>query len=40
VQKEGRSVSAVYFPLSGMFSLLVVLNGGRTAETCVMAGKA
>jgi CRP-like cAMP-binding protein len=36
VQKEGRSVSAVYFPLSGMLSLLVVLNGGRTAETCVV----
>ena len=36
VQKEGRSVTTIYFPLSGMFSLLVVLKGGRTVETCVV----
>jgi hypothetical protein len=36
VQKEGRSVTTIYFPLSGMLSLLVVLKGGRTVETCVV----
>lgn len=36
VQKEGRSVTAVHFPLSGMLSLLVVLKGGRTVETSIV----
>jgi CRP-like cAMP-binding protein len=35
-QKEGREVATVYFPLSGMLSLLVVLKGGRTVETSVV----
>lgn len=36
VQKEGREVAAIHFPLSGMLSLLVVLKGGRMAETSVV----
>lgn len=36
VQKEGHEVAAVHFPLSGMFSLLVVLKGGRTLESSVV----
>jgi CRP-like cAMP-binding protein len=36
VQKEGRNVAAIFFPLSGMLSLLVALKGGRTVETCVV----
>ena len=36
VQREGQEVAAIHFPLSGMFSLLVVLKDGRTAETSVV----
>ncbi|WP_036050300.1 Crp/Fnr family transcriptional regulator [Bradyrhizobium sp. Tv2a-2] len=36
VQKEGEQVTAIHFPLSGMLSLLVVLKGGRMAETSVV----
>jgi len=36
VQEEGRKITAIHFPLSGMFSLLVVLKGGRTAEISVV----
>jgi hypothetical protein len=36
VQKEGQQVTAILFPLSGMLSLLVVLKGGRKAETSVV----
>lgn len=36
VQKEGQEVTAVHFPLSGMFSLLVVLKDRRTVETSVV----
>lgn len=36
VQKEGQEITAVHFPLSGMFSLLVVLKDSRTAETSVV----
>jgi CRP-like cAMP-binding protein len=35
-QEEGQEVTAIHFPLSGMFSLLVVLKDGRTAETSVV----
>jgi len=36
VQTEGQQVRAIHFPLSGMFSLLVVLKGGLKAETSVV----
>jgi CRP-like cAMP-binding protein len=36
VQREERSVTAIHFPLSGMFSLLVVLKGGRTLESSII----
>ncbi len=36
VQKEGREVETVHFPLCGMLSLLVVLKGGQTVETSVV----
>lgn len=36
VQKEERSVTTIHFPLSGMFSLLVVLKGGRTLESSII----
>jgi CRP-like cAMP-binding protein len=36
VQMEDRAVASIHFPLSGMLSLLVVLKGGRTAETSVV----
>jgi CRP-like cAMP-binding protein len=36
VQKEAQQVTAIHFPLSGMFSLLVVLKGERKAETSVV----
>ncbi len=36
VQREGQEVTAIHFPLSGMLSLLIVLKGGRMAETSVV----
>ncbi|MES5484468.1 Crp/Fnr family transcriptional regulator [Bradyrhizobium sp. INPA03-11B] len=36
VQKEREEVTDIYFPLSGMLSLLVVLRDGRMAETSVV----
>jgi CRP-like cAMP-binding protein len=36
VQKERQDVGAIYFPFSGMLSLLVVLKDGRMVETSVV----
>jgi CRP-like cAMP-binding protein len=36
VQKEQRTVTTVHFPLSGMFSLLMVLKSGRTLESSII----
>lgn len=36
VQREEEEVDAVYFPVSGMLSLLVVMRDGQTIETSVI----